>query len=987
VTTKSNIQTLASRISAGLTVVLLACAANCVWAVQAEPPAKPLVEELAAERAFIICTARLEAKFKAGRIVHLKNLLTGELVCDEKLAGESLLPGGMGSLSGNVSAMCVAHSPWGTYPLNRELKSEVFFPSQHFPDAQSSFKLTRNPAGFAAIWSGLTNGRERFPNESLTINAGVDAKDGSLRFTVSGSSEQGGVFGVQVPLINISADSRFFLPSFGGMEFNRTISPALRSWGGAPFIEVPAMAFETASGSVGLWSEDDQFNPFCAYLGWDGKSFAFTFEHQNLMPFETNKTVASGVWKLDVFEGGWVDALTPYKNWYAAQFAEELKTRDSVAWADKIRVVMDGYAPTPEVMQKIVGTFDPSTVLLHSWNARAPEFDSELPDWTPRAGYADAVKLAHSYGLKTMAYVNTYCINYNSKTFVRDNLKDIFLTRKSSIYEYAEYKSTNAVSELLIGTINQPKGADQFAGMKDGKILYGDPLSTAWRKYHIEQMKVWNSLTGTDANYEDTAGCAGDFGNGVVEGVFAQQGSIRMMRELLAAQPQVPMASEYGPSPIAFGVRWPLNYAQVWGNTEFRQFRLHHQRPVSSYLFGFRQWVPTIAAETDFLMHLVTSCSDASGGMAQFPGDPRSFEVDRGMLGHMKWRAQLFSRLQLTPHFERRKYEDHLVCLYRDKEGKSYKYFDDGAVQRLEGPDGKDLYLRVSGVNSVKTGLVLPGWPAAANGKVFGLNPVTEYALFPAGASEKPAAIRLRSLPEGIKLARYVEGDDYALMVLDSAQVGRTNATVEMEFNQDYSSASINGQTLPIPPERTVAAELALPASILHSKPGAALRIGDKIGAATRAVIGTVSAQGFDSGGGNRLAQLPRHGDLFLFPSDGGRESAANFLFTVPNGKAALRLLALNKSSKHGDASVIKVYLNGRLVHSYDFGSPNLEKQEHDQRLHQWTIPLGRQAGQTVLVTVACDGKASGNSDLQWLSIPELVADSAQKIADRILPQ
>jgi len=994
----------------GARLIILIAASLCLSAM-AEGAGAPVVEEMAAERAFTICTARLEAKFKAGRIVHLKNLLTGELVCDEKLAGESLLPGGMGSLSGNVSTMCVAHSPWGNHPLNSALTPTIFYPNQHFPDSQSSFKLTRTPAGAVATWTDLSDGTERYSSESLTITVEVDAKDGALRFTASGSSDRGGVFGIQVPLVNVVSNSSFFVPSFGGLEYSRTMSPAVLSFGVSPFIEVPALAFETAGGSVGLWSEDAQFNPFYAYLGWNGKSFAFAFEHQNLMPFEPHKTVTSGAWKLDVFAGGWVDALTPYKNWYAAQFAEELKIRDSVAWADKIRVVIDGYAPaiesvldgylpTQEVMQKIADTFDPSTVMLHSWNARAPDFDRELPDWTPRSGYADAVKLAHSYGLKTMAYVNTYCINYNSKVFIRDNLKDVFLTRKSSIYEYAQYKSTNAVSELLIGTINQPKGDDQFAGMKDGKVLYGDPLSTAWRKYHIEQMRVWNSTTGTDANYEDTAGCTGDFRNGVMDGVFAQQGSIRMMRELLAAQPQVPMASEYGPSPIAFGVRWPLNYAQVWGSMEFRRLRLHHQRPVSSYLFGFRQWIPRVRAESDFLMHLVTSCSDAAGGMAQFPGDLRSYEADRGMLGHMKWRAQLFSRLQLTPHFKREKYERDLVCLYRDKEGKIYKYYDDGAIQRMQSPDGKDLYLRVSGVNSVKTDLVLPGWPAAAGGKVFGLNPEAEYAFFPASKPEHPLAMRLNSLPDGVRLTRYVEEGEFAVMVLEATKGGPVQARIELGLNGAFPLLSVNGRVVEVSATNRVTLEVSLPASILYSQVGAKLRHGDKIGRAETTRSRFINQQGVAVGHAVSLGTFSRNGDEYLFTDLGNGEKAADFLVFVPDEKSALRLRVKNDSAKWGNASLAKIYVDGQVVHAYDSGSPNLEKQEHDQRRHEWIIPIGNRAGRTLLITIACDGKTDSvtgsserrwdgtpphNADRQWFSMPELIEEKAQEISDRIV--
>jgi hypothetical protein len=72
-------------------------------------------------------------------------------------------------------------------------------------------------------------------------------------------------------------------------------------------------------------------------------------------------------------------------------------------------------------------------------------------------------------------------------------------------------------------------------------------------KYHTDMMLKWKSDTDTDANYEDTGGCSGDFGNGVVAGKFGAQGSVEAFRELLRRNPTVPMASEYAPDAIAFG--------------------------------------------------------------------------------------------------------------------------------------------------------------------------------------------------------------------------------------------------------------------------------------------------------------------------------------------------------------------------------------------------------------------------------------------------
>jgi hypothetical protein len=150
-----------------------------------------------------------------------------------------------------------------------------------------------------------------------------------------------------VPLVHLHAEHRLYVPSFGGLFYDRTTAPALISLGGAPFWEAPVMALEGPRGSLGLWVEDGEFRPHFAFLSYDGRSFSASIEYLNWMPFEDLKQASSFVWRLDAFAGGWVEAMTPYRNWYAQQFAPERKLRAATQWADKIRVVIDRRKDAP----------------------------------------------------------------------------------------------------------------------------------------------------------------------------------------------------------------------------------------------------------------------------------------------------------------------------------------------------------------------------------------------------------------------------------------------------------------------------------------------------------------------------------------------------------------------------------------------------------------------------------------------------------------
>ena len=117
----------------------------------------------------------------------------------------------------------------------------------------------------------MTNGTAEFPRETLTLEAWVDQKTGQLLLKAVGTSPNGGVYGVQVPLANLHRDHTFTVPSFGGVRYGNTERPALITLGGAPFWEAPVVGSEGRRGSLGRWVEDDTFRPNFFLLG--GKSF------------------------------------------------------------------------------------------------------------------------------------------------------------------------------------------------------------------------------------------------------------------------------------------------------------------------------------------------------------------------------------------------------------------------------------------------------------------------------------------------------------------------------------------------------------------------------------------------------------------------------------------------------------------------------------------------------------------------------------------
>lgn len=936
------------------------------------------------DRGFEISTPRLSATVIDGVIVGLSDSRTGEVHAD-RATDDLSMPRGVGHMAGNVAAMQTLHCPWGNAQLGQDIPPGQAFPTMHFPSPEGTFSCEQIPGGLKATWTGLSNGEQQFPEESLTVECRVD-ESGQLLYRAGAKSDTAGVYGVQVPLANLHPEHAFYVASFGGVMYDKTNRPGLITLGGAPFWEASAIAAEGREGSLCVWVEDPTFRPNFCFLNWSGRSFSAAIEHLNLMPYEAHTGTESITWHLDVFPGGWVDAMTPYRNWYAEAFAPEMEIRAATTWADKIRVIVDHMSGGEEAYRELAANFDPETVLLHNWNARAPEFDRELPDWTPRAGFADSVTLAHRHGFRTMAYVNTYCINYRSPAFIRDGVQDFALLRShGSISGYREQPLT-------------------WEDIKQDQLLYLDPLSAGWRRYHTEMMLKWREETGCDANYEDVGGTAGDFGSGVIDGLSGAQGGTQQFRELLTRNPEVPMASEYAPEHMAFAVRWPLRYQQVWGNEATRVWWMEHQRPISAYIHGpqARAWVPVIQAESDFARHVVAACSDALGGVAQIAGTKADLGAVAGMGYHMRTRAQLFAGRGLTPVFPKERWGSGVACLYEDREGRRYRYTVSPTMQELTAPDGV-FYQRITGVNQVQTPLTLPGWPAAAEGKLLGLNPAIRYALCRGGHDR--TKVQVLNLPEGIRIRRYESNALRTVLALEPVdETGPRSGQVALRTEGKFHTLLLNDApaALPAVPEgagRSEVAEYAVefPAYLtFFEKSAPGVPIGQALGDGLERGRYIAMESGLERGGEFVIpfrANWPVPGDreeTFLFLNWGSEcEVTLDYVALVPDAETSVEVFVRNRQRRYGNGGIARLYINGRETYAVDLGPrPNpdftegmdpAEKTLWDTDVHGWRVPLGHLAGQPVAITIATDAKGSNNSDELWWTRPRLVHDAGQE--------
>lgn len=912
------------------------------------------------DRTVRIDTHRWQVTLQDGLVVELINNLTGEIHARAGSAPPPSVPSGLGVQTGALEQARELHSVWRQREYDSAHKGDLF-PSQHRPYANSLFTCRQSDIHTLSLtYKGLAAGGKEYPDEMFALRVSLEPQTGDLLLSASGASPLAGVYGAMIGVVNIDKDTTAQVAHFGGVRFDRNWPSGQYSLqDGGPFFEAPVVALEGKLGSWAIWAEDANFGPKGLYWQNTPAAFNLLLESRNLSPFDSYRETTSVTWHLNCARGSWVTAARFYREWFQRAFAGDLAAR-TPAWARRIRVVSERLPMTAAQLTSIAAVVDPGTVLLNAWDPRRPAFGQDLPDFTPRQSFVDGVKLSHEHGFRTSGYVNTYCISKNSPMCLTRHIQD-FILLPTRLFEPAK----------------------TLSDWKDGDIIYTDPLSPRWREFHAASMKEFVDATKTDALYEDVAGVSGDHGNGVVDGIYAGRGSYEALRAVHRVLPFVPLATEYNTEPIAPFSTWPLRGNYFWGNDGFRDALSLHASPFEAYIFGpdvlvWTQVNPT-AATTAF--HRGLDYADAVGGLAWLLG-PEWIHVTRGDQALALSRARLFSNLQLRPYFPETKWPKDVVAFYQDESGGTYKVVErDG--QAFLGPDDREIYRRTRNLTHVKTSLVIPGWPAYDSEGPIGLNPAVKYSLI--RGERLGTKVKISALSNTTCIQSYRQGDNFVVLGLGCGGEGssaRTDFTYQLPATT--YRALVNGVqqeprqigqnlTLSVPVNATVVwLDRLAPAP-------------DKDG-----YLGSGSEDGQLIADGSGISVDPERSKLLRFGTEKGPgvlavcpspgvELTMDYPVRVPSNSSVLRVFGVHLSTQYGDGMTAKLLLNGRPIFVNQMGPK-------DNRWRQWDIPLGRYAGQPVLITLAANPNKDTNSDNLRLTRPKIIdAPAITEPADQVL--
>ena len=924
-------------------------------------------------RTFTVSGKRIELTVQDAAVVRVVNKESKVPLAEQKNKVDMYVSG-LGNMTGNAKELSRTHFPWGE-PAVKQNKKRQKSAIYGKPCPQSRIIVKKGKKSASVTWKGLDFNGTFQPGDYITLNFSED-KNGALTLQRKGGG-RAGIFGISVPVKNLAPDGTVYVPSFGGLEQAASSEQEefISLQDTVLFIEAPLMIYVRKNNAFGMWMEDATFRPYFGMIERNKNGCAIALESQNIMPYEPLKKIDPPTVKFDVFSNaGWIAAARPYRNWYQKTFAKEIAIRDAKSWADDIYVIADGGNSAPG-FENLLKYFKKENVLIQIWQARKQGFTKDIPDYTPRAHYPGLVKKLHSHGFKVMCYVCPLCAVYKCPAWERDKVGSFFLTRKNSITNY--HGNENAFDENLAGTIRAAKGDDQYGHLKPSAFLYGDPLSPGWRDYFCKVIKEMNNICGTDANYQDTLGCTADVGNGYVNGLSGSQGNLAFTREL-QQKVGVPMASEFGSAPIAMGIRWPLNGARAWGRDRFQKYRNTRQVPLSPFLFGYRTWVSSIRLHTDLRMHIVMATSDALSGFGMISTAFNDRE-NSGYNGQMLMRARLFADKQLKPYYPERNYPPNVKSMYKDKDGKIYKYVVTGKMQKMVGPDNKAIYGRLyNSTELTDPEFCIMNHPAWDEKGIYGLNKNAFYALYPRSEQSK-TKICVGKLPAGVVVKSYYEMPEYAYLELDSADKAK-EYTLRIKADKKYKKVLINGNERNCSTDFTFRGKMplrfcfftgkeVLPRQIIYVNGNTGQREGD-------------------------VRPLPRSHKIMgknMYNIGSAKKLHLNMLVKVPAADSAVEMSLINLQKRFGDGSIVELFINGELVKSFNCAKWNGKGKREDNssifdnKMRTWKIPVGKYAEKFIFISVAVDYKSGSNADQQYITIPRFIRQASQKAQETIV--
>ena len=392
---------------------------------------------------------------------------------------------------------------------------------------------------------------------ALETTARPDGRD--VIVEQSGSREGGEVAGVWLGLGPVDATKvTVLVPGVGGVSLGPDSAVAdvtyyyPGSWG------TPAVILQTAKGGV-LVSADDPGTAFAALrvtrlrAAW--RLALLTYANP---PWAGRKSCQSARWRFTAYEGRWTVAASQQRAKLTQAFSLTPRARRDPAWADSIQCIVKvvGASTSEAPLRALAKEVEPAKTLLYVPMWRTNPYDEMYPDYTSSPEGLAIIKLAHELGFRVMVHGNLAGLSP-------------FHPR---VEEFRDAVERDPATHQLVGWYLDREVR--------GQIYSLNPAFAKVRKLIVDSFVAAHQQAGFDALHLDFPQIILS-DTGPVEGMNPIQGTVRLLRDLEAALPGVPLGTE-GISDYMLDCSWAQLGEPFWNNEE----SMGRYHPVRAAIFS-----------------------------------------------------------------------------------------------------------------------------------------------------------------------------------------------------------------------------------------------------------------------------------------------------------------------------------------------------------------------------------------------------------------
>lgn len=707
------------------------------------------------DRVLTVRTARYVATFEKGCLSSLANRLTGEVYASRQPELARRL---------RYMAHGLGHWPGDTQNARlKELRQKFHFwqggygevggkptenlggiPFVHHPADESEVALERlGDRAVRVTWQGLRGfgpGGGRYPDETYTLRLEVAQGSGDLLIDAASESKTPGVYAIGFGMTGFSRNLNFIMPLFQGCAFRPANQPPFRmvSRWPSPFNSSLVVA-EGERGSVAMWMADPELGDRHFHFHNTEDAFDVMFYSINQMPFERHREATSRPIRLNVYEGNWVRAARPYRDWWETTFDVQRLEEKKPDWIDEIgwRSGFGREMPPTEIGPQCI-YFAPQ-----AWKVQPEIGDGGLFPYEMKPGpqlsgrFKPMLPRVRETGAHVMVYYNINHMNEGhplAPKFWEHRINRGFGTPREE-----RKPEPNSRRSFLVNTACRP-----------------------WQDLLLKWIKLTHRRFDIRGFYMDCA--SGHPNGGRIDGRNDIHGQIELMKRIKRQIPGAFLGVEYlgeATGQVTDQASWGFDgwfggNRREGGESLFRGWlwRAKHAHPIVGFLYNpyLKIHVFGNGLATPTFHEVMGRIATAHIGPVE-----EGSVTDYAATTNFKdvW-VRLMCREGMRPIYPTERWPENVRAFYSDGAGNSYRVESDirpEARMIRTRPDGTEelLYRRIRSRSRARLpeGKGIRGWVAYDDNGAIGLNPLAEYFY---QSDPRHEDWRLTGLPDGVHL-------------------------------------------------------------------------------------------------------------------------------------------------------------------------------------------------------------------------------------------